>query len=135
MSMKTFSGRPSVMTGAVLFALFGLVDLLSPWIFPAPADAPAFANTLTAVFGVIGLVAIGIWFATASRASMWVGVVIRVIGGLFGFMAFTDPSVSTGFIVANIVYIVLTIVAIVLVVPTLRSRAHDTGGAALSGRA
>ncbi len=37
------------MTGAVLFALFGLVDLLSPWIFPAPADAPAFANTLTAV--------------------------------------------------------------------------------------
>ncbi len=51
---------------------------------------------------------------------MWVGVVVRVIGALFGILAFTDPAVSTGFIVANIVYIVLTVVAIVLVVPTLR---------------
>jgi len=123
------------MTGAVLFALFGLVDLLSPWIFPAPADAPAFANTLTAVFGVIGLVAIGIWFATASRAAMWVGVVVRVIGGLFGLMAFTDPLVSTGFVVANVVYIVLTIVAIVLVVPTLRGRSTRGSDTALSGSA
>jgi hypothetical protein len=133
--MNTLSRRPSVMTGAVLFALFGLFDLLSPWIFPAPADAPAFANTLTAVFGVLALVVIGVWFATASRAAMWVGVVIRVIGALFSIMAFTDPTVSTGFVVANVVYIVVTIVAIVLVVPALRTRARDTGGAALSGRA
>src|ERR1700712_2453863 len=131
--MKTFSGRPPVLIGAVLFALFGLVDLLSPWIFPAPDDAPAFANTLTAVFGVIALVAIGIWFATASRAAMWVGVVIRVIGALFSIMAFTDPAVSTGFLAANVVYLVLTIVAIVLVVPTLRARAGRGSDAALSG--
>jgi hypothetical protein len=133
--MTALSRRPSVLTGAVLFALLALVDLLSPWIFPAPADAPAFANTLTAVFGVIGLVAIGIWFATASRAAMWVGVVVRVIGALFGVMAFTDPSVSTGFIVANVVYIVVTIVAIVLVVPTLRGRAARGSDTALSGSA
>jgi hypothetical protein len=133
--MKTFSGRPPVLIGAVLFALFGLVDLLSPWIFPAPDDAPAFANTLTAVFGVIALVAIGIWFATASRAAMWVGVVIRVIGALFSIMAFTDPAVSTGFLAANVVYLVLTIVAIVLVVPTLRARAGRGSDAALSGSA
>jgi hypothetical protein len=133
--MTALAKRPSVMTGAVLFALFGLVDLLSPWIFPAPADAPAFANVLTAAFGVIGLVAIGVWFATASRAAMWVGVVVRVIGALFGVLAFTDPAVSTGFIVANVVYIVLTVVAIVLVVPTLRARADRGSDAALSGSA
>ena len=123
------------MTGAVLFALFGLFDLLSPWIFPAPANAPAIANVLTAVFGVLALIAIGVWFATASRAAMWVGVVIRVIGALFSVLAFTDPSVSTGFIVINIVYIVLTVVAIVLVAPTLRGRAVRGSDTALSGSA
>jgi hypothetical protein len=120
--MKTLTQRPSVMTGVVLFALFGLVDLLSPWIFPAPADAPAFANTLTLIFGVAALVALGVWLATRARAAMWVGVVIRVIGGLFSIMAFTDPSLSSGYVMANVVYLVLTIVAIVLVWPTLRAR-------------
>ena len=133
--MSPLLRRPPIAAGVVLFALFGLVDLLSPWIFPAPDDAPAFANTLTAVFGVIALVAIGIWFATASRAAMWVGVVIRVIGALFSIMAFTDPAVSTGFLAANVVYLVLTIVAIVLVVPTLRARAGRGSDAALSGSA
>ena len=133
--MTSVARRPSVMTGAVLFALFGLFDLLSPWIFPAPADAPAIANVLTAVFGVLALIAIGVWFATASRAAMWVGVVIRVIGALFSVMAFTDPSVSTAFIVINIVYIVLTVVAIVLVAPTLRGRAVRGSDTALSGSA
>ena len=133
--MKTFSGRPPVLIGAVLFALFGLVDLLSPWIFPAPADAPAFANILTAAFGVVALVVLGIWLATTARAAMWVGVVIRVIGALFSILAFTDPSVSTGFVVANVVYIVLTVVAIVLVAPTLRGRAVRGSDTALSGSA
>ncbi len=133
--MTSVARRPSVMTGAVLFALFGLFDLLSPWIFPAPASAPAIANVLTAVFGVLALIAIGVWFATASRAAMWVGVVIRVIGALFSVLAFTDPSVSTAFIVINIVYIVLTVVAIVLVAPTLRGRAVRGSDTALSGSA
>jgi hypothetical protein len=119
------------MTGAVLFVLFALVDIASPWVFPAPADAPPIANTLTLVFGVIALVAIGVWFATAARWAMWVGVVVRVIGALFSILAFTDSSVSTGFVVANIVYLVLTVVAIVLVAPALRARVRDGGGAAV----
>ncbi|HEY2194833.1 MAG TPA: hypothetical protein VGH76_21405 [Actinomycetospora sp.] len=126
--------RPSVMTGVVLFALFGLVDLLSPWIFPAPDDAPAFANTLTLVFGVLALIVLGLWLATGARAAMWAGVVIRVIGGAFSILAFTDPTLSTGYVVANVVYLVLTVVAIVLVAPTLRARARDGGGAALAGQ-
>jgi hypothetical protein len=131
--MKTFSQRPSVMTGVVLFGLFGLVDLLSPWIFPAPASAPPIADTITLVAGIVALVALGIWLATAARAAMWVGVVIRVIGGAFSIMAFTDPTVSTGYVVANIVYLVLTVVAIVLVVPTLRARTGAPQDAAVSG--
>ena len=71
---------------------------------------------------MIALVALGVWLATAARAAMWVGVVIRVIGGAFSIMAFTDPTVSSGYVIANVVYLVLTIVAIVLVAPTLRAR-------------
>ena len=122
------------MTGAVLFALFAIFDIASPWIFPAPASAPPIANTITLIAGVLALVAVGAWFATGARWAMWVGVVIRVIGGVFSIMAFMDPTVSTGFVVANIVYLVLTVVAIVLVAPTLRGRARAEG-AALSGRA
>jgi hypothetical protein len=121
--MKALPQRPSVMTGVVLFALFGVVDVLSPWIFPAPASAPPIADTITLVAGVIALVVLGIWLATASRAAMWVGVVIRVIGGLFSIMAFTDSTVSSGYVIANVVYLALTIVAIVLIAPTLRARA------------
>jgi hypothetical protein len=123
--------RPSVMTGAVLFALFALFDIASPWIFPAPADAPPIADTLTLVAGVIALLAIGVWFATKARWAMWVSVVIRVIGAVFSVMAFTDPTVSTAFVVENVVYLVLTVVAIVLVLPALRSRVREGGGAAV----
>jgi hypothetical protein len=133
--MTSLTRRPSVLTGVVLFALFGVFDVLSPWIFPAPAGAPAIANTLTLVAGVLALVALGVWLATGARWAMWVGVVIRVIGGLFSIMACTDPSVSSGFVVANVVYLVLTIVAIALVVPTLRAPARDPGGTALTGQA
>lgn len=111
------------MTGVVLFALFGLVDLLSPWIFPAPASAPPIADTITLVAGVLALVVLAVWLTTAARWAMWVGVVLRVIGGLFSIMAFTDPTVSSGFVLANVVYLALTVVAIVLVWPTLRARA------------
>jgi hypothetical protein len=121
--MSPLLRRPPIAGGVVLFVLFGIVDLLSPWIFPAPADAPAFANIVSVVFGVIALVALGVWLRTASRAAMWVGVVVRVIGAAFSVMAFTDPTVSSGFVIANVVYLVLTIVAIVLVAPTLRARA------------
>ncbi|MCD2192816.1 hypothetical protein LQ327_05365 [Actinomycetospora endophytica] len=120
--MKTLAQRPSVMAGVVLFALFGIVDVLSPWIFPAPASAPPIANTLTLIAGVIALVVLAVWLATSSRVAMWIGVVIRVIGGVFSIMAFTDPTASTGFVVANVIYLALTIVAIVLVAPTLRAR-------------
>ncbi|HEY2221852.1 hypothetical protein [Actinomycetospora sp.] len=121
--MNPLLRRPPVAAGVALFALFGLLDVLSPWVFPAPADAPDFANTLTLVFGVLALVALGVWLATSARAAMWVGVVIRVIGGAFTVLAFTDPTLSTGYVVANAVYLVLTIVAIVLVAPTLRAHA------------
>ncbi len=110
------------MAGVVLFALFGIVDVLSPWIFPAPASAPPIADTLTLIFGVLALVVLGVWLATGARWAMWVGVVIRVIGAVFAIMAFTDPTVSTGYVVTNVVYLVLTIVALVLVAPTLRAR-------------
>jgi hypothetical protein len=83
---------------------------------------------------VLALVVLGVWLATGARWAMWVGVVIRVIGALFSVMAFTDPSVSTGFVVANVVYLVLTVVAIVLVVPTLRAPSRDQGGTALTGQ-
>lgn len=121
--MSPLLRRPPIAAGVVLFALFGLVDLLSPWIFPAPASAPPIADTLTLVFGVVALIALGVWLATAARAAMWVGVVIRVIGGAFSIMAFTDPTLSSGYVMANIVYLVLTVLAIVLVAPTLRARA------------
>lgn len=132
--MTALTWRPSVLAGVVLFALFGIVDVLSPWIFPAPADAPPVADTLTLIAGVIALVVLGVWLATGARWAMWVGVVIRVIGGLFSIMAFTDPAASTGFVVANVVYLVLTVVAIALVAPTLRARTRDEGGAALTGQ-
>jgi cytochrome bd-type quinol oxidase subunit 1 len=114
--------RPGVATGVVLFALLAVVDVLSPWIYPAPPEAPAFADALTLAFGVAALLALAVWLATSIRAAMWVGVVIRVIGALFAAMAFTDPSVATSFLVISIVYLVATIVGIVLVVPTLRAR-------------
>ena len=115
--------RPPIAAGVVLFALFGVFDVLSPWIFPAPDSAPPIADTITLVAGVIALLALGVWLATSARAAMWVGVVIRVIGGAFAILAFTDPTVPTGFVIANAVYLVLTIVAIVLVAPTLRAQA------------
>ena len=115
--------RPGVATGIVLFALLAVLDVLSPWIYPAPADAPAFADALTIVLGVAALLALAVWIATSIRAAMWVGVVIRVIGGFFAAFAFTDPStVSTSFLVISVFYLVATIVALVLVVPTLRAR-------------
>jgi hypothetical protein len=120
--MNPLLRRPPIAAGVLLFALFGIVDVLSPWIFPAPASAPPIADTITLVAGVLALVVLGIWLATGARAAMWVGVVIRVIGGAFSIMAFTDPTVSSGFVIANVVYLVLTVVAIVLVAPTLRAR-------------
>lgn len=114
--------RPGVAAGIVLFALLAVLDILSPWIFPAPPGAPEFANTLSVIFGVVVLVALGVWAATSVRAAMWVAVVIRVIGGLFSILAFTDATITTGLMVANVLYLVATVVALVLVVPTLRAR-------------
>ncbi|MFC5060719.1 hypothetical protein [Actinomycetospora atypica] len=45
-----------------------------------------------------------------------------MIGGLFSILAFTDASAATGSMVANIVYLVATVVALVLVLPALRAR-------------
>ena len=115
--------RPGVATGIVLFALLAVVDVLSPWIYPAPADAPAFADALTLAFGVAALLVLAVWIATSARAAMWVGLVIRVIGGFFAAFAFTSLStVSTSFLMISAVYLVATVVGIVLVVPTLRAR-------------
>ena len=73
--------RPGVAAGVVLVALLAVLDILSPWVFPPPPGAPEFANTLSVIFGVVVLVALGVWVATSIRAAMWVVVVIRVIGG------------------------------------------------------
>jgi hypothetical protein len=129
--MTPYVKRPSVLTGVVIFALLALADLLSPWLFPAPPDAPAIADVLTVVFGVLGLVVLAAWLVTSARWAMWVGVVIRVIGALFGILGVTDPTVGTAFVVETVVYLVLTIVGIVLVVPTLRAGSRSEGGAAV----
>ena len=114
--------RPGVAVGVALSGLLALLDILSPWVFPPPPGAPEFANTLSVLLGVVVLVALGVWVATSNRAAMWVVVVIRVIGGLFSILAFTDSTITTGLMVATAFYLVATIVALVLVAPTLRSR-------------
>jgi hypothetical protein len=122
--------RPTVAVGVVLVAVLALLDVASPWVFPAPPSAPAFADALTLALGLIALAGLGTWLATAARAAMAVVVVVRVIGGLFSVMAFLDPTLSAGFVAANGVYLAVTVLALVLVAPTLRRTAARSSGAA-----
>jgi hypothetical protein len=110
--------------GAVILGLLGLVDALSPWILPAPAGAPAFADALSVVLGVATLVALGIWLARPARVAMWVAVVLRAVSALLAVPAFLD-GIPAGLAIVLAVLLVITVVGIVLVVPALR-RARTT---------
>lgn len=104
--------------GAVLLAVLGLLDALSPWLMPAPPEAPSFADPMSVAFGLATLIALGVWAARASRVALWVAVVLRAISALFAVPAFID-GVSAGVQVVLVVVVVATIAGIVLVRPAL----------------
>lgn len=104
-----------VTVGAVILALLGLLDALSPWVFPAPADAPPFVDAVSVVLGIGTLVALAVWLARPGRAAMWVAVVLRAISALLAVPAFIGGAIPLGLGIALVVLIVLTIVGIVLV--------------------
>jgi hypothetical protein len=116
-----------VTVGAVVLALLGLLDLLSPWITPPPPEAPPFVNALSIVLGAGTLVALAVWWARPLRAAMWVAVVLRVLSALLAVPAFLDGALSPGFVVLAVVLIVLTIVGVVLVRGAL-GRSRTTAG-------
>lgn len=116
----------TVDVGAAILAVLGLLDALAPSIMPAPPEAPSFADPMSLAFGVVTLVALGVWLARGSRVAMWVAVVLRVISALFAVPAFL-AGVSVGLQVVLVVVVLATIAGVVLVRPALaRPRAGVT---------
>ncbi|GAA4843825.1 hypothetical protein GCM10023201_38450 [Actinomycetospora corticicola] len=109
--------------GVVVLAVLGLVDAVSPWLLPAPPDAPPFVDAVSLVLGVLTLVLLAVWWARRSRAALWAAVVIRAVSALLAVPAWLS-GVGGGLALVLAVAFVVTVIGIVLVAPALgRSRA------------
>ncbi|WP_051085797.1 hypothetical protein [Actinomycetospora chiangmaiensis] len=109
--------------GVVVLAVLGLLDVLSPWLTPAPPQAPPFVDALSIVLGVLTWLFLAVWGFRRSRGALWGAVVVRVLSALQVVPAFLD-GVSGGILVTGVVLLVATLIGIVLVAPALgRSRA------------
>ena len=121
-------GRSSLLVGVVLLAVLGLLDCFSPLLFGGPEGAPAAANTISVVLGVVTLVALVVWAVPSQRASaggragMWIAVVVRALSALLGLLGLTDSGTPVGLKITIVVFFVLTVVGIVLVRPALGRR-------------
>lgn len=107
--------------GVVVLALLGLVDVVSPWLLPAPPEAPPFVDAVSVVLGVLTLVPLALWWARGSRVALWVAVVIRAISALLAIPAWLG-GVSGGLAVAFAVLFAITVVGIAMVAPALSGR-------------
>jgi uncharacterized membrane protein HdeD (DUF308 family) len=124
----------SVKTGLVLVAVLAVLDLLSPLI--SDGQAPVAADIFSVVLGVLTLVGVALYLAPgtrerAGRGGMWVAVVARSLSALLGIGAFIGPDYPPAWLLVLIaVFLVLTVVAVVLVRPTLARRRPGTADAA-----
>ena len=109
---------PRVRTGVVVLAVLGVLDLVSPLIFAVP-DAPAAADAVSVVLGLVTLVALGFWARRPGRGPLWVTVVGRVLSALPGLLGLAEDGMPMGLKVAIAVFTVVTVIAVVLVRPGL----------------
>ena len=116
----------SVKTGLVLIAVLAVLDLLSPLI--SDGQAPVAADVFSVVLGVLTLVGLALYLAPgtrerAGRGGMWTAVVARSLSALLGIGAFIGPDYPPAWLLVLIaLFLVLTVVAVVLVRPTLVRR-------------
>lgn len=131
---------PALVSGIAVFGLLAVLDVLSPVVF-ADVGAPAVANVLSLVLGVVTLIGLGLYLAPAThdragRTGMWIAVVARVLSALTALPAFFGPDQApTWVLVTAAVFILLTIVGVVLVRPALarrRTTAEDPAPGALT---
>ena len=119
--------------GLVILTLLSLLDILGPWIFPAPDDPdmapPGIVEYGSLVCGVLTLIGVFlIWTRRNVRASKWLVIVTRIISALTGVPAFFISGVPGWVIALVAVFIVLTVVGLVLVWNV--DQARNIGGSA-----
>ncbi|MEJ2865351.1 hypothetical protein [Actinomycetospora flava] len=93
-------------------------------MLPTPGEAPPWAWAVGVVFGVVTLAGLVAWWRSASRAALWVAVVVRALSGLLPVLGLADP-IPDWMKVATLITLVVTAVGIILVRPALGRRAGE----------
>ena len=109
-----------VRAGLVLAALLGLGDLTL--LAGGDGGPPLGVRLLAVALGLATIAAVVAAWRTGSSGALWTVVATRVVSALTALPAFFADDVPTGFVVVAAVGVLVTLAAVVLLAPALRSR-------------
>jgi hypothetical protein len=106
--------------GLVLAGVLGLGDMTL--IAGGDGGPPLAVRLVSLALGIATVVAVLVAWRTGAAAALWTVVATRIVSALTALPAFFADDVPTGFVAVAAVGVLLTLVAIVLLRPALRSR-------------